>query len=379
MRAIDDQQQRLLDIIDLVYEGVEREQMLAALFTELRQLFTFSSGVLLPIDPGTFELQGTFSFDCPSENTEPYLQHYAAFDPYVCRPPDAVPINRTVRFSDIARPRQIDCSEFADSMAKVPYRHALAAVVGLDGQPMAAFSVHRRKDQRDFGSKEVAVFDRIAPHLGRALAWRSCGTIQPPSAGVGLLVVGATGKALFMNTAAQRLLSAGGVEHVLAALPPGSGRLWLGLQNYRVSRVPWRTASMLTRLALKDFEPATATSIDSAAAFWKVTRSPDASVTIVTLVPFGRRQDLRRRLAYYRLSPREIEIAESCIRSGLSQTRLAQRLCISEDTVKSHLRETYRKVGVGSRMELLATILGLDGESPPCPPGNGHAPRNQTN
>jgi hypothetical protein len=194
MRAIDDQQQRLLDIIDLVYEGVEREQMLAALFTELRQLFTFSSGVLLPIDPGTFELQGTFSFDCPSENTEPYLQHYAAFDPYVCRPPDAVPINRTVRFSDIARPRQIDCSEFADFMAKVPYRHALAAVVGLDGQPMAAFSVHRRKDQRDFGSKEVAVFDRIAPHLGRALAWRSCGTIQPPSAGVGLLVVGATGR-----------------------------------------------------------------------------------------------------------------------------------------------------------------------------------------
>ncbi|HRF73416.1 MAG TPA: LuxR C-terminal-related transcriptional regulator [Accumulibacter sp.] len=361
MRGVDNRQQRLLDIIDLVYEGMDREQMLAALFAELRQLFAFSSGVLLPIDPVTLELQGAFSFDCPSEHAEQYLQHYVAFDPYVCRPPNTVPINRTVRFSDIVSPRQIDCSEFADFMANVPYRHALAAVIGLDGQPLAAFSVHRRKDQRDFGSKEVAVFDRIAPHLGRALALRSWKAKQAATAGVGLLAVGANGQALFMNTAAERLLPAGDVAPVLAALPPGSGSLRLGFQNYRVSRVPWQAVSMLTRFALHDCDEVTCGSYDSAAEFWAAIKSPDARLTVITLVPFRRREDLRRRLAHYGLSPRELDVAEHSIRCGLSTAQLAQHLCISEETVKSHLRETYRKIGVGSRMGLLTTILGLDG------------------
>lgn len=249
MRGMDNRQQQLLDIIDLVYANMDRDQMLAALFAELRKLFAFSSGVLLPIDPLTLEQQGTFSFDCSSENTERYLQHYAALDPYACRPPHTVPLNRTVRFSDVASHRQIDCSEFADFMVRIPYRHALAAVVSMDGQPLAAFSVHRRKEQRDFGSREIALFDRIAPHLGRALALHN-GRASQADAGVGLLTIGANGEALSMNPAARSLLPAGGLAQVLAALPPGSGRLRLGLQNYRIRRLPWRAASMLTRFAL---------------------------------------------------------------------------------------------------------------------------------
>jgi DNA-binding CsgD family transcriptional regulator len=360
MRGMDNRQQRLLDIIDLVYANMDRDQMLATLFAELRQLFAFSSGVLLPIDPLTLELQGTFSFDCAAENTERYLQHYAAFDPYACRPPHAVPLNRTVRFSDVASLRQIDRSEFADFMVRIPYRHALAAVVSMDGQPRAAFSVHRRKEQRDFGSREIALIDRIAPHLGRALALHN-GRAHHVDAGVGLFAIGANGEALFMNPAARSLLPAGGLAQVLAALPPGPGSLRLGLQNYRVRRLPWRAASMLTRFALHDCDAGAGGSNERAADVPATSGSADARTTLVILEPFALRKDLRRRLAHYGLSMREVEVAENSICSGLSYAQLAQRLHISEETVKSHLRETYRKVGVGSRMALLSKVLGLDG------------------
>ena len=371
MRGMDNRQQRLLDIIDLVYANMDRDQMLAALFAALRQIFSFSSGVLLPIDPLTLEQQGTFSFDCASENTERYLQHYAALDPYACRPPHALPLNRTVRFSDVASRGQIDCSEFADFMVKIPYRHALAAVVSMDGQPLAAFSVHRRKEQRDFGRREIAVLDRIAPHLGRALALQN-GKANHADAGVGLVAIGASGEALLMNPAARSLLPAGGHAQVLAALPPGPGSVRLGLQNYRVRRLPWRAADMLTRFALHGCDAGAGGSNDHTADFVAAIGSGDSRMTLVILEPFARRKDLRRRLAYYGLSMRELEVAENSICSGLSQAQLAQRLCVSEETVKSHLRETYRKVGVGSRMALLSTVLGLDVELPPRSLGNGN-------
>ncbi|MER2541307.1 MAG: hypothetical protein ABTQ26_18870, partial [Azonexus sp.] len=67
----------MLTIIGLVYEGMDSEQMLPLLFTELRQLFGFSSGVLLTIDPGKLELQECFSFDCPAEGSKRYLAYYA--------------------------------------------------------------------------------------------------------------------------------------------------------------------------------------------------------------------------------------------------------------------------------------------------------------
>lgn len=376
MRGLDKGQQRLLEIIDRVYAGDDRDQMLTAILGQLRGLFSFSSGVLLPIDPVTLGGQGAFSFDSPPEGSLGYLDHYAAFDPYVRRPPSTVPINRTVRFSDVAGSAEIDRSEFADFMLKVPYRHALAAVVGVNGQPVAAFSVHRPKGKRDFGAGEMAIFDFIAPHLGRALALRGRATQPAASVGVGLLVIGANGEALLMNTTAQRLLPAASVARVLAALPPGPGRLRLGLHNYRVSRLPWREVSVLTRLVLHECSPLTAESDillrdsnDCAVAFCAAARSRDDRLTIVRLDPFRRRADTRRRLAYYRLSPREIETTEISLCNGLSNGQLAQRMCISEETVRTHLREAYRKIGVSSRLELLATILGLDDEPAGVTPG----------
>jgi DNA-binding CsgD family transcriptional regulator len=64
-----------------------------------------------------------------------------------------------------------------------------------------------------------------------------------------------------------------------------------------------------------------------------------------------------------RLTPREAEIARM-VATGCSDLNIARSLEISENTVGSHLRRVYAKLGVHSRAEIAALVCGygiLDG------------------
>jgi LuxR family maltose regulon positive regulatory protein len=52
------------------------------------------------------------------------------------------------------------------------------------------------------------------------------------------------------------------------------------------------------------------------------------------------------------LSPREIDIL-TLAAEGLSRKEIASRLCISEETVKTHLKKIYQKLGVGSKVSAI--------------------------
>lgn len=160
--------------------------------------------MLLPINPAKLELEEAVCFDCPAENTAPYLEHYAAFDPYVRRDPSLLALNQTARLSDVVSAPELDHSEFSDFMTRVPYRHALAAVTGFNGQANAAFSLHRRRDEADFRSEEMAMVERIAPHLGRALGMRQWLANPEQRDDAALLALAGNGELRFMNQTAQR-------------------------------------------------------------------------------------------------------------------------------------------------------------------------------
>jgi pimeloyl-ACP methyl ester carboxylesterase/DNA-binding CsgD family transcriptional regulator len=84
----------------------------------------------------------------------------------------------------------------------------------------------------------------------------------------------------------------------------------------------------------------------------------DEVETHVTGVRPARRD--RPRFGPEGLTRREREVAALAVQ-GLSALRIAQRLVISERTVETHLANTYRKLGVGSRVDLVrrAAELGL--------------------
>jgi two-component system nitrate/nitrite response regulator NarL len=54
---------------------------------------------------------------------------------------------------------------------------------------------------------------------------------------------------------------------------------------------------------------------------------------------------------------RETEIMQ-LVASGLSDKHIARQLALSEGTVKIHLHNVYRKLGLSSRTALTAYVLG---------------------
>jgi len=56
------------------------------------------------------------------------------------------------------------------------------------------------------------------------------------------------------------------------------------------------------------------------------------------------------------LTRREREICALLLTTGNAQKHIADRLCLSADTVKFHVKNIYRKLGVQSRTELIAKM-----------------------
>ena len=67
------------------------------------------------------------------------------------------------------------------------------------------------------------------------------------------------------------------------------------------------------------------------------------------------------------LSERELDVLRLAA-TGIDQRQIAEQLFISYNTVKSHLKTTYRKLGVSSRAEAVALLRAADGTT-------GHASR----
>lgn len=68
------------------------------------------------------------------------------------------------------------------------------------------------------------------------------------------------------------------------------------------------------------------------------------------------RECQQRLMKSYRLTSREIEVVEKIL-GGCTISTAAKQLFIADSTVKYHLGNIYKKVGVKSRSELLSIFL----------------------
>jgi len=70
------------------------------------------------------------------------------------------------------------------------------------------------------------------------------------------------------------------------------------------------------------------------------------------------------------LSVRETDVVR-CLVEGLTNREIAQRLRLTEHTVKNYLFRIFEKLGVSSRVEVVLYALGQRGPHPSAPPANG--------
>lgn len=70
-------------------------------------------------------------------------------------------------------------------------------------------------------------------------------------------------------------------------------------------------------------------------------------------------RSIRSRIAWATFSVREQQILQQ-VAAGLTNGEIADRLYLSESTIKSHLSSSFRKLGVCSRAEAVAAMLDPD-------------------
>jgi DNA-binding NarL/FixJ family response regulator len=61
-----------------------------------------------------------------------------------------------------------------------------------------------------------------------------------------------------------------------------------------------------------------------------------------------------------RLTPKEIQVA-TLVWQGLTNREIGKLMCTTEQVIKNHLRSTFDKLGVWSRLELAMYIAGHGG------------------
>jgi DNA-binding NarL/FixJ family response regulator len=90
-----------------------------------------------------------------------------------------------------------------------------------------------------------------------------------------------------------------------------------------------------------------------------VERALEGTVAAVLSGQISVPQSIRDRIAWTTFSLREKQVLQ-LVACGLTNAEIADRLYLSESTVKSHLSSSFRKLGVSSRAEAAAAVLDPD-------------------
>ncbi len=320
---------KILEIIDVVYSTIpDSGAMFHAFCQELHKFIGIYSAIFVPTNPQTGEfLFGRYQIYNNSEGVLlAYLARYASLDPFVSSGWFKDHPNEVARNTDLMP--KLASTEFACDflvpMASVFY--VIAATLMAHGDTVGMVGIHRQKRDANFSSREKAIVNILLPHMAKSIHNRELardGTFLREQHGV--IMIDDSDRVLFVNNAAKEALGKRKAETIP---DPGLGPMATFFRNrsrtYRVRSVP--------------------ISIKKGGKF-------------IVLEPHPSNPMRTRQLDSFSLSRREKEVTALVIH-GHSNREVAERLFISEMTVKDHLKSIFAKLEIRRRGELAAKILG---------------------
>ena len=228
-----------------------------------------------------------------------------------------------------------------------------------DGGLWGGMDLARRAGGQDFGSREVGLLRRVAPHVGaglKAAALRS----RAASAGrngpeiPGVLTLDRDGRVVSHTPAAERWLK--DLEDLHPSWhksePPIPVKMAAGALKRALSPESDRDLDLVPRVRVRG------RSGRWLALYGSLTEpsSGRPSETVVIIEPAKAEDVAWLNAAAYGLTAREEEVIELVAR-GQSTRQIAGALFISEHTVQRHLANVFEKVGVRSRRALLKRLF----------------------
>ena len=362
------------ELLDLIYDAATDEELWTSALIEVAAMTNSLGGVLFGVEHQTRATPFTFNGRLSEESHRIYRERHF-INPWSVHM-HGMPAGTLVQSDSIVPLRELKQSAFYDEVLRPQeMAHNFMAVLAAKPGFQAGFNIGRSERQGPFDADALNLFSQLYPHLRRSLllGFRLNGykalqrgefaALDALSAGIVLL--DRTAKVVFANAAMRAMIGAGAPLRLrnvsIAAASARYGQRLDQLIQAALRNVPVASMSiphtqdgrLLTILA---------TSIRSR----DVGRLDMLGIRDVAamLVVFDPARPLgippERIMDAYGLTLAEARVA-LCAASGASVPETAQRLNISANTVKTHLRRVFAKTGASRQSELarLMTLIGL--------------------
>ena len=362
----------VLDVISASSEyadcGLVRQKTLDVLFRTIN-----AEGAILILPNKT-----TFSSHVMVKNLDQkfsgyYLDYYHQFDPLkllhlqgMHRKKKWTCVDGVCTFSYDSR----QSSEYYNDFLKPQkIHHKLIADLVTEGETYGRVVWMRSQKSSNFSNQEVRLAKAISPYLAHALAYNKLrerlqlkgkilNYIEKQSS-VGIILLDEKLQVVYINQKTEELFDVldgsaaegTGREQILSQLLKDCRKIKAGMKGHTADFMAFPRKRTIGGRNRNRF----------AATYKVLTHDLEAGNSVFFMVCIEEESppvdvNSRHLMDTYCLSKREIDVA-SLLFEGLKNAQIADKLFISEITVKKHLQNIYSKVGVGNRTSLVNKML----------------------
>ena len=307
------------------------------------------------IDPSLLETFGSL-FSDPSANGTDLLRGKAH--------PGMV-----IRWDDLVPEREFKRQELYQRVFRPARRlNDLSVLISMASDHVTVFSLHRREGQQHLPNQELEPLLPVLSHLGRAFeigvrlgnltSFRNAYATAIEQTAGAAFVIDTLGKVVDANAAGRRLLERGddvGLSRgELVATRAGDSRRLRQLLRNALIAVQRRSTFAGARVEIPSSSSRGSFLVDAIPFPAAPGAPPIGQAAIVLLIRRSKDRNggaVIRLKEEFGLSPQQTKVLSMLI-DGLSHTEIAEALAISSNTLKTHVRRLYAKLGCSSRVDL---------------------------
>lgn len=333
----------LSEIARLCVAGLDARTLRARTLPHLRRVVPFACAWFATADPETLLFTGGLSDAIPPSATPLFLANELFHDDvgkFSALARLAAPLETLFRATE-GKPER--SRRYREILRPFGMGDELRVALREGGRCWGYLCLHRELEDEPFHAQEADALLRLAPQLAAGLR--------------NAVLIRRTAERPAPETPALVVLN----EDLSFSRATASGERWL---EELADHPPWsRTGVAIAGVAAQLIAgggPAASVRVRSRAGHWltvHATRLGASGEIAVILEPMRPAQEAPLLLSAYLLTERERTVAQQVIR-GLSNKAIARALSVSPLTVQQHLKAVFEKVGVHSRGELMAHVLG---------------------
>ncbi|WP_433003188.1 LuxR C-terminal-related transcriptional regulator [Kribbella sp. CA-294648] len=338
---------RLEVLIRRCYAGLGTDELRSEVLQRLRGVLTVDAAFFATVDPATLLFTSAVADEPLRSATAEFLAgEFGRAD-----------VNRFAVLADAADPvasldhatkgERAASARSAEVMTPLGLGDELRAALMSGGRCWGVICLHREDAAAGFSDADLTLVRRLAPHLAEGLR-RSLlvGERREGSAGPGVIVLDAGLRVDSMSPEAEYWLTElADQEWAVHGDLPIAVRL-AASQLRRLSELPAEAPVLKLRTKAGHWLAIHASVLRGADEQTAVVIGPATPVQLGSML-----------LDVHGLTPAQQRVAALVLR-GRSTRQIVDELHLSPHTVQEHVRAAYDKVGVGSRREMIAALLG---------------------